>query len=403
MTGILQTLEPLYSELGQTLARGETVLVGQRLFVTLAGRAVISDQPPDGSAARVVRRAGPGGYVGDEVLLDRPCPLQLRALDDLRLLSVPAESLPELFRVSPEFALSLARKLRETIPPEDTSTTPISITEPTPPASTPAPAPAPERLSTARAQAAPADGASDPGDGTQTQPFPFNKEWFYIDESGCPASSTRFAYLRVHTRATHAEKRHSDFYYEYHSVNPLRYAIVICPHCRLATFHDEFENLQLRELSAVRATASERMAMPLGGELRAERDHAMAADAINLALACHRARGNEPRRAAALRHRLAWLARETGDKHAELQHLSEALTEYRRVYETNRTVSDADLVNLCYIIGDLSLRLGDAEEAIRWFTTVIRMEESKKHREVLRLTRERWQEARVMEQREQSA
>ena len=277
--------------------------MGQRLFVILAGRAVISDQPPDGSAAHVVRRAGPGGYVGDEVLLGRPCPLQLRALDDLRLLSVPAESLPDLFRVSPEFALSLARKLREAIPPEDASAAPISITEPTPPASTPAPAP--ERLPTARAQAAPADGASDPGDGTHTQPFPFNKEWFYIDESGCPARSTRFAYLRVRTRAIHAAKRHSDFYYEYDSVNPLHYAIVVCPHCRFATFHDDFENLQPRELSAVRATASERMAMPLGGDLRAERDHAMAAEAINLALACHRARSNEPQRAAALHHRLA--------------------------------------------------------------------------------------------------
>ncbi len=112
-------------------------------------------------------------------------------------------------------------------------------------------------------------------------------------------------------------------------------------------------------------------------------------ESYDIALECYRDREDTGKRTGGVLHRLAWLAREAGDAATELAYLKEALAEFRRAYEGDRRLSARDAVNLSYIIAELSLRIGRYDEAVRWFGVLEGLDESKKHREILRLMRER--------------
>ena len=50
-----------------------------------------------------------------------------------------------------------------------------------------------------------------------------------------------------------------------------------------------------------------------------------------------------------------------------------------------------DELTLTYLIGEISRRLGEKEEALNWFNNVLRNPEIKDNRVIERMTREQWQ------------
>jgi uncharacterized protein (DUF2225 family) len=135
-------------------------------------------------------------------------------------------------------------------------------------------------------------------------------------------------------------------------------------------------------------------------DLRAERDHEAALASFRLALQCYEQRKADGRRQAGLLHRMAWIERERADAEREREYLARALEVYQRTFETDSTLSEDATVTLCYLMGDLSLRLGHFDDAVRWFSHVSRMPQAKRHPEILRLTRDRWAEVRDLAPRE---
>ena len=113
-----------------------------------------------------------------------------------------------------------------------------------------------------------------------------------------------------------------------------------------------------------------------------------------LALRCYDMRGVAPRRRAEILHRLAWLAREQGEEALERRYLARAREAYEAMYEEDTTLSDAAAIRVSYLLGELAYRLGQREEAIRWFERTSRMEGIDSHREMQRLLHDRWIDAR---------
>ncbi len=384
----LDGLDALTAEFGRTLARGETLPVAGHLIVIIEGRALaLETAPAAGGTAAVVRRLSAGGFIGAECMLGDGSPLVLRALDAIRALVIPPTELAALYRAAPGYALHLTRAIYAEAKGRALNTM----------AGAAAAAPQGGSSTAAAAQ------RQEPGAGRQFhQTLSFNGDWFYADKTTCPACSTVFSHLRVRTRAVHSVKRESDFYLHYRSVNPLHYAITVCPNCRYAAYSDDFDKLTGAELRNIVGTADQRRTRTSDGDFRGERDLPAVTASFRLALTSYRARGSDAGRIAGLLHRLAWVARESGDEPNERCYLEEALQEYRRSYEMDRDVSDGKGVGLAYFIGEISLRLGRYSDAVQWFTLLTRIKESRRRPEILRLARERWADAREAMAKEKS-
>lgn len=221
----------------------------------------------------------------------------------------------------------------------------------------------------------------------------FDQATFYAGERTCPVCKIEFATLSVRSKAIYSVKRDSDFHYDYRGVNPTHYSVIVCPECRYAAPGEEFEAVPPREARLILAAAPDRQQKAGRARLGGERDIAAVKLSLELAIMTHEARGGSARKRGSFYHRLAWLAREQGNPQEEHEYLRLALADYDSTFQNDKITDNAAL-NLAYLMGDTYMRLGDDDQAIRWFDAVNRMDEVKKHPEIARLTRQLWADIR---------
>jgi uncharacterized protein (DUF2225 family) len=169
---------------------------------------------------------------------------------------------------------------------------------------------------------------------------------------------------------------------------------VVCPHCAYASYVEDFGDLSPAERRSVLASQSERKAM-LSGNLCGERDYAAAALALHLAQECAEARGAGLRRRAGLLHRRAWIERARQDADTERTLIAQTRDAYMAVYEQDPDIQDASAMRVAYLIGDLTLRLGDAVAARRWFVECTRMPVADKQEGLVRMARMRLEDSKA--------
>ncbi|HEY8491776.1 MAG TPA: DUF2225 domain-containing protein [Dehalococcoidia bacterium] len=361
--------QTLYQQHGAQYQKGSTVYQegqpGSHLYVVLEGRVVVTRTDPKTGRSRILRVAGPGDLLGEDgVLGAEPYATGARVLAPARLLALDRDGVTAAVRDHPEAATALLAAALERL-----------------------------RATLLAAEAPPAEAAK-PTPAADGGPLQFNQEWFYTEQLRCPVCEAEFHALRVRSRAVNSVKRDSDFHYVYRSVNPLHYAVTVCPHCFYAAYNDDFATLTRAEAEALRAESDARRLEAVEADLRGERDPDAAIASFRLALQCYEKRKADGRRQAGLLHRIAWIERERGNQEREREYLAQALEVYQRAFETSTDISEDAAVTLCYLMGDLSLRLERYNEAVRWFSHVTRMPQAKKHPEILRLTRDRWAEVR---------
>ena len=129
----------------------------------------------------------------------------------------------------------------------------------------------------------------------------------------------------------------------------------------------------------------------------------VASIAYRLALRCYDLREADARRRAGILQRLGWIAREQADDESEQRYLALARDDYLQAFQRDDRVSEDAAVTLSYLVGDLSLRLGLIDEAMRWFDATLQMERAKGHPEIIRRTRDRWGEARDLARAKRAA
>jgi hypothetical protein len=110
---------------------------------------------------------------------------------------------------------------------------------------------------------------------------------------------------------------------------------------------------------------------------------------------CYDQRGAGPSRQAVLFHRRAWAERERGDEAAERSWLRRARDAYRAAFEQDTRLSEDAALRAAYLVGDLSLRLGETTSGASWLETVIRRANEKTQSGLLRMTRDRLHDARI--------
>jgi uncharacterized protein (DUF2225 family) len=390
-----------------------------RFFVVLSGRVRLGQPIPGGQLAPL-GDAVRGQLIGHLPAFNaRPALTVATTVDDSVLIAVPIAEAAAVFSVSPDLAAEIARDLAARVSADPASEVPDqpsapepAATPPPPPSDEPTPIrpPAPEvalppESAVERGEpeiepgAAEVPAASAIGSGWAPAltklDVEFDDSFFFKDQTDCPACGSRFEYLRVRTAGVRPQHRDSDFYVAYRSEDPTRYGIVVCPTCSFAATHDDFGALDERERTAIVGARQQRgrYDYPNLGGLRTLEESLIAVD---LAQSCYALRPPSERRDAVLLHRRAWIERERGDEAAERDWLEQARDAYRRSFELDGEISEESAMRVAYLIGDLSLRLGDLRLGAQWLETATRFPEAKAQSGLERLARDRLSDARKL-------
>jgi uncharacterized protein (DUF2225 family) len=185
-------------------------------------------------------------------------------------------------------------------------------------------------------------------------------------------------------------------------VDPSLYAVTVCPRCAYASYTEDFAELPTKERRAILATQASRVAL-VSRDLCGERDLSDAMLTLVLAQMCADARGASLRRHAGLLHRRAWIERSRGNAEAERALVQRTRDAYLAVFEQDPDVQDAAAIRVAYLLGDLSLRLGEAVVGRRWLLECTRMPAAGEQAGLLRMARERLEDANEAVSLERSA
>lgn len=310
--------------------------IPDRIVVVLRGCLQFEVVGEDGTVA-VVGEAGPGELAGHIAAVSvRPTSAAARAAEDTILLAIPLDELAGALEDAPGLAAQLSDALRD---------------------------------SAARSGRPDGDAPREPI-GIPT-PHLVDDQFFFVDRADCPVCEATFEYLRIRTRGLRPTQRDSDLRVSYSTSDPNWYALIVCPSCSYASYHDDFGTLEPAERERLAADTAARRAIasrPLTGRRTADDAEAT----LELGMRCYAQRRPNERRRAVMLHRRAWLARARGDTTVELEWLARARDAYRDAYERDPEVSDEGALRAAYLIGDLTLRLGDPQAASRWFEVCTR-------------------------------
>lgn len=212
-------------------------------------------------------------------------------------------------------------------------------------------------------------------------------EPLYESKIECICCETTFTTTRVRPSFKKATAVDSDFCGHYaNGINPDFYVVRVCPSCGFASTENGLDKLN----DAQRKNYYERIGVnwKVGQDYGGARTAKQAMVTYKLALLSAQTTGAKDRVVAGLLHHIAWLYRYEKNVPEEQRFLKYALEAYIRVYETEGvSVNNARLM---FLIGELYRRIGENNEAIKWFSRVVN-DKKIMDAAMIRACREQWQ------------
>lgn len=94
---------------------------------------------------------------------------------------------------------------------------------------------------------------------------------------------------------------------------------------------------------------------------------------------------------------IGWLYRLKEEKNEEQRFLRLARDRFIEAYNTESlTDGNMDDSKLSYLVGELSRRINDKEEALKWFNTCLQLASTKMNPAINELAREQWRKVKEM-------
>lgn len=233
-------------------------------------------------------------------------------------------------------------------------------------------------------------------DGVTLPPPPqFDDTRLYAKQLKCPLCDSIFTVLRVRQSRLIPAGGDTDLYQRYKGINPLCYAVDVCPTCLYAAYPDHWEPENPQEREALEACVKSLQDRHQGLDFNQQRDETLGDCSLELALACYSARPGKPARTLArLHHARAWLARDRGDAQGERAALAAALAQYRWLYESDRSVEGEAVFRLIYLLAEVSWRLGLLADTARYLERAMGDPAIKRYPRWERQVRDRWDDLR---------
>lgn len=210
----------------------------------------------------------------------------------------------------------------------------------------------------------------------------------------CPLCKTKFTSKKIRSKFIKVERYESDFcpiYKEGH-VNGLLYNIYVCPDCGFS-FSDDFSKYfpPGTKEEIINKVSSNWVPQNFGG-------HRTIEDAIKTyKLACYCAELKKEKHivTAGLYLRIAWLYRLLENIEQEKRFMKIAIHHYYESYSTDDfRGTQVSEVRILYLLGELSRRIGEIDQAVKYFSMVIERQSRTVETKIVDMARERWYEIR---------
>lgn len=204
----------------------------------------------------------------------------------------------------------------------------------------------------------------------------------------CPVCMKDFNATKVKSSASRVSSRDSDFCVYYEGINPIFYDIWVCEHCGYAAQNEKFDHVRPNEVKVIKENISTRWT---SRSFAGERNVEAALEAFKLALFNLHLRKAKQSEIAKVCLRIAWLYRIKKDIR-ENDFLKFALNGYLDAYEKEEfPIDKLDECTCMYMIAELSRRVGNIEESVKWFSRLIGSSEARKNPKLIESAREQFQ------------
>ena len=224
----------------------------------------------------------------------------------------------------------------------------------------------------------------------------------YDKKLKCFNCDTKFTSIKIRSRFVRVVSYDTDFKTEYPNseINPLFYNVNVCPRCGFSFTDDFTPYFAPGTKEAINAQISAKWSERSFG---AERDIDEAIETYKLAYLSAIIKKEKAITTAGLVLRLAWLYRDKELSVEENRFMTIARDLYVASYgEGDYIGTQMSEARVLYMIGELSRRIGDDDEAIRNFSRVIEKQRTTLDPKAVEMAKDRWQEMRTAKDQQAS-
>lgn len=217
----------------------------------------------------------------------------------------------------------------------------------------------------------------------------------WLKDVKCPACNAAFKTPRVKPSALKVKAAEPDFHKIYEDLNPLFYAVTACSECNYSARNDGFDDKTLEyhpeilKLSSAIKDSKKNIVFPQTKEL--DMETAVKKHLLAVTFARHY-KPEDPLTIAGLYIHIAWMYREQGNREKDLEYIKNALEYYVKTYEKGSHIPEKiGVPGIMYLAGELNRMLGNNNDAVLWFSRVVKNEQISNFPNIEHMARDAWE------------
>ncbi|MCY9546939.1 DUF2225 domain-containing protein [Lysinibacillus xylanilyticus] len=212
---------------------------------------------------------------------------------------------------------------------------------------------------------------------------------YYEKNIQCINCKKEFPTLKVRSKFIKVDHTETDFHPIYaDGVNALYYNVFVCEHCGFSFTEDFSKYFAPGTQDEIRTQITEKW---IHHDFKGERTVFQAIQAYKLAFLCGTIKKEKFVAIAGLTLRLAWLYRSLKNEGQEKRFMTMARDYYMDSYSTeDYSSTQMSDIRIMYMIAELSRRIGDLENATRFFSKVIEKQSTGGEAKIIDMAKEQW-------------
>ncbi len=201
----------------------------------------------------------------------------------------------------------------------------------------------------------------------------------------CPICNNEFVTKKVRTSRLRLIKRDEDFLSHYNVENPIKYNVFVCP---ISAYHSKFSDITIADCKVVRENISSKWKRRDFGAYRSLEE---SIESYKLALINSTLLNHTNLEIGNLSLNLAWLYRLKQSEDDEKRFLNLTKEHFIKAYNfESLTATNMDDSKLSYLIGEISRRLEQREDALSWFNICLNLPSTRMNPTIDTMVREQW-------------